>query len=270
MKSLQIRVISAVAAIVLFAGSFYFFGAHGIAWLAIAAVLVGSFEFMNMSLKPLAPPTWLLVLFMLNCINILFTLLYAKDGALWAATLFIVYFIFFSVWSLHKKFDNTKMLHTISLSVLGFVYSILLPSFAIKLLLLDHGAQWFLFLLGIVFAGDIFAYFGGVSLGRTKIMPNISPGKTLAGCLSGIIGSVIAGILIGYYLIGNISLVNLIFFSALAALLAQTGDLFESLIKRVAQVKDSGTIMPGHGGVLDRLDGIYFAAPLIYALASHT
>lgn len=270
MKSLHTRIISAAIAIILFAGAFYFFGSIGLAWTAIIACIIGSYEFMNMTIKPLAPPTWLIVLFMLSCANILLTLVFATDGGAWAATLFIVYFIFFAVWSLHKKFDNNKMLNVISLSVLGFVYSAFLPVFAVKLLLLDRGPIWFLLLLGIVFAGDIFAYFGGVLLGRTKIMPHISPGKTLAGCISGIFGSVLAGILIGYYLVGNVSLFNLVFFSSISALLAQTGDLFESLIKRVAQVKDSGTVMPGHGGVLDRLDGVYFAAPLIYALATHT
>jgi phosphatidate cytidylyltransferase len=152
-------------------------------------------------------------------------------------------------------------------SVLGFVYVGLLPSYIYRLLDLNYGLVWFFTLLAIVFSGDISAYLVGVLFGKHKINPRFSPKKTWEGSLGGLIGSLLAGYVSSHFL-PQIQLNALLMTALCAGFIAQFGDFFESLIKRVAEVKDSGSLMPGHGGVLDRLDGVLFASPIILIVAS--
>ncbi|AEG49022.1 phosphatidate cytidylyltransferase [Sphingobium chlorophenolicum L-1] len=116
--------------------------------------------------------------------------------------------------------------------------------------------------LGLVWATDIGAYFAGRSIGGPKLAPRVSPSKTW----SGLGGGVLAALLVGFLLYRFAGLpVQLAAASGLLAVAAQLGDLFESAMKRRAGVKDSGTLLPGHGGVMDRLDGVVAAAPLAAA-----
>jgi phosphatidate cytidylyltransferase len=98
-------------------------------------------------------------------------------------------------------------------------------------------------------------------------MPEISPKKTIAGAVTGLAGSCVGGLVFLKILLPEVPALWIVLFTLICGMMAQAGDLFVSLVKRVAEVKDSGRIMPGHGGVLDRLDGIYMAAPLVYAFA---
>ena len=122
-----------------------------------------------------------------------------------------------------------------------------------------------LLLFGIVWAGDVAAYYGGRALGRHFLAPKTSPRKTVEGAIAGFIGSIIAGLIGGVWLPGE-SWVTLAGISAATAIAGQLGDLAESALKRSADVKDSSSILPGHGGILDRLDSLFFAAPLFYWL----
>ncbi len=116
----------------------------------------------------------------------------------------------------------------------------------------------------IVWATDSFAYWIGRKFGKTKLAPSISPNKTREGLLGGVIGAGIAAFLVALMLHVPYSFIYLPL-GIFVGCVAQAGDLFESWIKRRAGVKDSGTIIPGHGGLLDRIDGLLFAAP-VYAL----
>jgi len=109
---------------------------------------------------------------------------------------------------------------------------------------------------------DIFALFFGKMLGGKKLAPKISPNKTWAGFYGGLISSAIAGYFFYNYFISNYIDINSLYVSIIISLLAQIGDLFESKIKRSFAIKDSGSLIPGHGGFLDRLDGFVFAAPI--------
>lgn len=111
-------------------------------------------------------------------------------------------------------------------------------------------------------ASDTFAYFVGTYFGRRKLCPTISPGKTIEGATGGLIGSIIAIILLGS--IFKLSILHSGIMGLLVGIAAPIGDLVESAIKRFAGVKDSGRILPGHGGILDRFDSILFAVPAIY------
>ncbi len=148
------------------------------------------------------------------------------------------------------------------------------------------GAIWTIFTLLVVWAGDIFAYFVGKSLGRHRMSPEISPKKTWEGAVASILASVIVGTLWvqhapgissallraglierrdGMFGLEQPQLWPIILLSAVVNVAAQLGDLVESLIKRGAGVKDSGTILPGHGGMLDRIDAMLFAVPVVWA-----
>jgi len=146
-----------------------------------------------------------------------------------------------------------------------------------------------LYLLLVVWAGDIAAFFVGRSLGRHFMSPRISPKKTWEGALASLIASVGVGILLytyalpissallsiqlmerrdGYFALQSPPLLTTLLLSAGINIAAQFGDLVESLIKRGAGVKDSGTLLPGHGGMLDRIDALLFAAPVLWYYAA--
>ncbi len=123
-----------------------------------------------------------------------------------------------------------------------------------------------LFLFAVVWATDILAYFVGRAIGGPKLAPRISPGKTWSGAIGGAVSAVVAGSLVAYFLVPGGVL-----WAALVALVlsacSQSGDLFESFIKRRFGVKDSSHLIPGHGGVMDRVDGLIFACFAAFLLA---
>lgn len=125
------------------------------------------------------------------------------------------------------------------------------------------------FPLLVTWINDSGAYFAGRSFGKKKLIPSVSPGKTVVGAWAGTVASVLAGALIAGLLLGGplrlpIGFVGGAVGGLLISIAAQIGDLAESLLKREAGVKDSGTIFPGHGGILDRLDALFFALPIGY------
>ncbi len=126
----------------------------------------------------------------------------------------------------------------------------------------EHGIQSLWWILCIVAGADIGAYYIGKSIGKTKFCET-SPKKTLEGVIGGI---VIAGLLGPIFAIGDLSYVTALIISVIVAISSVFGDLFESYLKREAGVKDSGDILPGHGGVLDRTDGFLFAGVIMFVL----
>ncbi len=126
----------------------------------------------------------------------------------------------------------------------------------------EQGLYFLLFIFFVIMATDIAAYFFGVRFGKHKLSPVISPKKTIEGAVSGGICAIITGLIIGK-LIG-ISIYHSFVLSLIVTVMAQLGDLSESLIKRDAGVKDSGNSLPGHGGFLDRADSYLFSVPVAY------
>src|SRR5690606_36087730 len=123
--------------------------------------------------------------------------------------------------------------------------------------------------IALTWLGDTFAYFGGRAWGKRKLIPSVSPGKTIAGALSSVAGTMVMGALYAWLIFGLWLGVDYpLLLGALAGVIvsitAQIGDLAESLLKREAGVKDSGALLPGHGGVLDRFDALFFTLPLMY------
>lgn len=169
----------------------------------------------------------------------------------------------------HRYFkDLDQILTFVAKNCLGLIYTCFLPATVVWMSRYPYGVQWFLCLLAVVFSGDIGAYIFGLNFGKTKIAPALSPKKSLEGSIGGLFFSAMTAMVF----VNFIPTVPVYVFGVLGILggmFGQIGDFFESLIKRVSGVKDSGSIMPGHGGVLDRLDGVLLSAPLFYFVASN-
>lgn len=128
----------------------------------------------------------------------------------------------------------------------------------------DEGARWVLLALSIAWFADTGAYFTGRALGKTKLYPAVSPGKTRAGLYGAIAAAALAAVLASTLYLPKLPLLHGILLGIVAGLLGQLGDLVESLLKRSVGVKDSGTLIPGHGGMLDRIDALLFVGPVVY------
>lgn len=173
--------------------------------------------------------------------------------------------------------ENTYSMSSVSYSLFGLIYIVMGLG---SLLLIRHdwlyysltmpiaGENWGVVMLWLLlfctWASDTFAYFAGRAFGKRKIVPSISPNKTLEGFIGGFIGCIITGII--YASISNIPVYLGAYVGVICGVLAPLGDLFESKLKRLCNVKDSGTLLPGHGGVLDRFDSLLFTAPVTLLL----
>jgi phosphatidate cytidylyltransferase len=151
--------------------------------------------------------------------------------------------------------------------VLGIVYVGGLMSFGSLLRALPEGRELVYFLVFTIWAGDIGAFYIGSRLGQRPLAPRISPRKTVEGALGGIAVSMVVAIAGSFWIWPALPRGRAAVLSLLLAIAGILGDLCESAVKRGAAVKDSGTLIPGHGGVLDRLDSLMFACPVLYAAA---
>jgi phosphatidate cytidylyltransferase len=124
-------------------------------------------------------------------------------------------------------------------------------------------------LLGVIMGSDTLAYFVGHAVGRHRLAPALSPGKTVEGAFGGLLGGVLGALVVRHLGLGAVSVAAAVLLGLLTAGAGMLGDLFESLLKRWAGVKDSGRLFPGHGGALDRLDSLLFGAPVLYYYFFH-
>ncbi|KZE65904.1 phosphatidate cytidylyltransferase [Fictibacillus phosphorivorans] len=132
--------------------------------------------------------------------------------------------------------------------------------------ILENGIQILFLILFMIWATDSGAYFVGKSMGKRKLWPVISPNKTIEGAVGGIFFSLLVGIISYAVNFVELSLIHILVISVVAGIFGQIGDLAESAFKRIYDVKDSGTLLPGHGGILDRLDSALFVFPLLHVL----
>ena len=169
------------------------------------------------------------------------------------------------LWLLSRR-QKEGAFTTWAWTIAGILYVGWLLSHLVALRGLDAGRNWVFFALFTTWASDTTAFFIGRKLGRHKLAPNISPGKTWEGATGGILGAIIVSILFFTATPFHLPLTywQAIPLSILVSIFGQVGDLVESLLKRNMGVKDSGKLMPGHGGVLDRMDSIIFAGIVVY------
>lgn len=269
MPNLISRILSAAVALVILILMVYFFAEKGLNALIAFAVARGSFEIARMVFKAHYPKFATYAFVIINVITFfLITLEKTKSFALFFVLLSFVASVLVGI-IFHKKFsDLASIFDYVSQSAFGTVYTAVIPAMVSWLIGSSQGLNWFYCLLAVVFAGDIGAYLFGVTMGTIKVAPDLSPKKSLQGAIGGLLFSTTAAYIFSYILT-DVPLPVLLLCGFFGGLLGQIGDFFESLIKRVSGVKDSGSIMPGHGGVLDRIDGVLMASPLFYFAANY-
>lgn len=170
------------------------------------------------------------------------------------------------IFLLNGLFDGRELKDSatdIACKTMGVVYIALPFSYLILLRGLEGGRWWILFLLVLIWSNDTFAYITGRAVGSHGLS-SISPKKTVEGAIGGVIGGVAAAWLFNFFFNMGLSYAAVAVLAAVIGLVALAGDLAESLLKRAAGVKDSGSILPGHGGILDRVDSLLFPIPLLY------
>ena len=260
------------------------FAYNGLPFALFIAILsvIGATEFYNAVKKQGGEPTEAIGLLACLAFQIAAWTHYGQKFAPYLPALLLVLVIGTLLAELGKR--RPKPIVTIGTTLIGAVYAGWLLSY----LTLLHGMQpgmirangenmpllippfhnttpgeWLvIFVSACTFMSDTGALFVGKALGRHKLAPNISPGKTWEGSIGGVLTSLLTGIGLGVWL--HLPLVHALGLAAMCAVFGQIGDLCESALKRDLNVKDFGTVLPGHGGVLDRIDSLLFSAPLAY------
>ena len=176
-------------------------------------------------------------------------------------------FIILSGMRLIGKRDPASSLNDISPVLLAVLYIPCLLGF--QIFLRNDGPEWILFLYGCVWASDSLAYYVGKAIGKRRLYVEVSPNKTVAGALGSLIGGALAGVLLNLGLIHSMSTQKSLMVGMVIGITTIIGDLVESMFKRDAGVKNSGTLIPGHGGILDKVDGVLFAGPVFYWITRH-
>ena len=252
------RIISALCALAILLGTLYFAGSTGLTILGSIIVFIAAVEYATLFERSLL---WLAPFLALD--TIVYTVHILKPELTLAALVAsFIALISLGILLFHKQ-EPKEIMSKLQWTLWGILYTGLLPALSVRLLYV-YGWKIMMFLLITVFFGDIFAFFSGLYFGGKKIFPTISPKKTVSGAIGGLFGSVFCGII---FLQITTPLTNwflAFFFCLCIGIFAQLGDFFESLIKRIAGKKDASQLMPGHGGFLDRLDGVYFGSVVVY------
>ncbi|MDJ0723026.1 MAG: phosphatidate cytidylyltransferase [Desulfobacterales bacterium] len=178
----------------------------------------------------------------------------------------LVHFLLAGMLSLFFFGRDTRVLEIVQKQIQGVLYIPLLLSLLILIRQVPDGFLWIFTLVLAVFAGDTLAFYTGTFLGRHKLCPSISPGKTIEGSMGGLGANILAAVIMKPFFPPDVSWTQILLFCLLSGVAAQMGDLFESQMKRVSGIKDSGGLLPGHGGMLDRIDALLFATPVAYLL----
>ena len=237
-----------LAAVIL--GGYYLLG------LALLLTVLGLHEYYTL-LRPYEPN--MLVGFVAGVATIIGAFYWGPTGLLVGRAALMVLTFF---WSLSGEL-GAHLVGRMALTAFGIVWIAMGFAYVLLIRELKHGMALTILLLACTIVNDTFAYFMGRAFGRHKMAPRISPKKSIEGAVGGIIGSVVAAVIVKVYSPwlhwGTAVVLGLI-----VGFVGQWGDLFESAVKRDFRVKDSGKILPGHGGILDRFDAVLFAAFVMY------
>lgn len=255
-----LRVLTALVGAPIFIGLTYLGGWAFAALIALAAV-VAQYELYRM-MKAVSVPAWRHAG---GIAGILLVLAQMEPALLWLAVLVGVGLLAVTAF----RTPSPQAIHVLSGTVLGALYPAGMLGFLVGIRE-SFGATeldaFFITLAAILFvwAADIGAYYVGRAIGKNALAPRVSPKKTIEGAVGGLLGSVVVGLALYFTVLTEVGWIHVLVLSICAGVAAQLGDLSESRLKRSAQVKDSGTILPGHGGVFDRLDGLIVVAPVVY------
>jgi phosphatidate cytidylyltransferase len=182
------------------------------------------------------------------------------------APVLIFGFALLTTYFLYRYRTLTDVYELLCKHFFGLFYIGFLGAHLSLLRFLPNGAEWLIVASVITASSDTGAYFTGKRFGKRKLCPNISPNKTVEGAVGGILSGVIGATLCASLLLPDVQLLFLLIASAFLVVIGIAGDLTESILKRGTGTKDSGTLLAGHGGILDRVDSLLFVAPVLYYL----
>ena len=177
---------------------------------------------------------------------------------------FFIILLILSVLFMATSKDLSSIISKMGMTLFGILFIGFLLAYVSLIRNMTDGRLWVLFLTATIWAGDISALLSGSFFGRHKLYPKISPNKTFEGLGGAIVGSIIVALAFSLLFIPHLAIGRCILLAIGLGILGQMGDFTESMLKRSAQVKDSGTLIPGHGGMLDRLDSFLFSAPFLH------
>ncbi len=181
----------------------------------------------------------------------------------------VIILLILSILYMAISTDLPSAIPNVGLTLFGILFIGFLLAYVSLIRNLPNGRLWTLFLIATVWAGDVSALLVGSVLGRHKLYPKISPNKTFEGLGGSILGSIVVALVFAFLFLPHLQKGICIFLAVGMGIFGQLGDFTESMLKRSARVKDSGTLIPGHGGMLDRLDSFLFSAPFLhYSLLS--
>lgn len=218
-------------------------------------VVIAAHEWTKLMPKRKFPARFILLVLVVTLISVLLPQLWL----LWWALSVVIWVMAFK-WVL--VFPNQEKWYGRRLFAMGVV--ILVAAITAMYSLWQMSPWWLMYVFLLVWCADSGAYFVGRKFGKRKLAPNVSPNKSIEGLLGGLATSAIVAIVIGsvYLSLDWIALLAFLLLSGATVVASVLGDLFESMLKRRAGIKDSGTILPGHGGVLDRIDSLLSATPI--------
>jgi len=258
------RVISSIILIALTVLSIFVFPVWIFGSIASIFIGLGLYEFFRLSsAKKIFPVSFAYIGIFSGILLPYITYLYRPTGAIWEVVFFILILITLFIIHFTRK-DSQNAVNLIAVTLFAIFYIGWFFTFLVKIRFLEDGHKLVAYLLLVTKAGDVGAYIVGSKFGRHKLIPRISPNKSVEGAIGGFIFSIACAIILGRYYISWMSFSFVIISGVLIGVFAQLGDLAESLIKRDYDVKDSSVFLPGLGGMLDVLDSILFTAPIFY------
>ncbi len=262
-SNLTVRVLTSLVAVPLLLGLLFYGSALAWALLLIVAALAASFELYAMTARG---DRVVQLSGSVLSLAVAATVYFATNDARALTTLGLLVPLVGLLVPLFRASDIPKSGMQLMTLVAGPWYIGGLMTTA-ALLRRDFGPGWVLLVLSVAWLADTGGYFVGRKFGKAKLYPKVSPNKTWAGLYGAVLGSTIAGVVAALTYLPQLHLFGGVVLGLLGGIIGQLGDLVESLLKRSVGVKDSGAIIPGHGGILDRIDALLFVSPVIYMYA---
>lgn len=266
MTNLVIRLLSAAVAIPLILGVIFYWPVKGVLFMVLLFAALGCYEVGRFAMPDASPVRR----FSLPILGLLAASgVYLAPARPFVGLAVLAITVILSILlNLFVQTDFAKSVNQSAVSLLAAFWVGGLLAFVALLTARPNGSGWGVLFMGMTFVGDSAAYFVGRTLGRHKLAPAISPKKTWEGAIGGVFFVVVWVLACKIFFVPELKYGDIVPLGVVGSVLAQAGDLAESLLKRAYDVKDASGLIPGHGGVMDRLDSMLFLAPWIYFYAS--
>ena len=261
------RILTALVALPILLATVWVETPYYFAAIAALAALIALYEFYSLASKVGCRP--LSVLGYVAALVVMAA--FVRDRPVWIVAALAFLSIISLAVAILRPDEQSRALASVSATVFGVVYTALLAGYLVGVRMTPDtaatpklAAKLLTTFFAIVMMTDTGAYYTGRTIGRHKLAPRVSPGKTIEGSVGGFISASLAGLVCKLIFFPSMPIWQALALGAVIGIVGQVGDLAESMLKRGSEVKDSGNIFPGHGGMLDRLDSILFCAPIIY------